>query len=148
MGRTYISAFFHCVFSTEGRRGLIPPVKQPDLWAYLGGIARKNNFKAIAVGGTDNHVHVLLSLPATMPLAKAVQLLKGGSSKWMNTSGDGRFAWQEGYGAFSVGVSQQAPTIAYIHSQTEHHHKRGFEEEFLAFLKKHGIEHNPDHVMG
>ena len=66
----------------------------------------------------------------------------------MNTSGDGRFAWQEGYGAFSVGISQQATTIAYIRAQAEHHNKRGFEEEFLAFLKKHGIEHHPDHVMG
>jgi REP element-mobilizing transposase RayT len=148
MGHTYISAIFHCVFSTEGRRGLIPPARQPDLWAYLGGIARKNNFKTIAVGGTDNHVHVLLSLPATMPLAKAVQVLKGGSSKWMNDSRTAGFAWQEGYGAFSVGVSQQATTIAYINSQAEHHHKRGFEEEFLAFLKKHGIDYNPDHVMG
>ena len=127
---------------------MIPPSKQSDLWAYLGGIARKNNFKAIAVGGTDNHVHLLLSLPATMPLAKALQLLKGGSSKWTNDSGACGFAWQEGYGAFSVGISQQASTIAYIQSQTEHHHKRGFEEEFIAFLKKHGIEYNPDHVLG
>ena len=148
MGHTYISALFHCVFSTEGRRGLIPSAKQLDLWAYLGGIARRNRFKTIAIGGTDNHVHRLLSLPATIPLSKAVQLLKGGSSKWMNESGPGGFAWQESYGAFSVGVSQQATTIAYIHSQAEHHHKRGFEEEFLAFLKKHGIEYNPEHVLG
>ena len=59
-----------------------------------------------------------------------------------------RIAWQEGYAAFSVGISQQTSTIAYIRSQAEHHHKGGFEEEFLAFLKKHGIEYNPDHVMG
>lgn len=127
---------------------MIPSAKQLDLWAYLGGIARRNRFKTIAIGGTDNHVHRLLSLPATIPLSKAVQLLKGGSSKWMNESGPGGFAWQESYGAFSVGVSQQATTIAYIHSQAEHHHKRGFEEEFLAFLKKHGIEYNPEHVLG
>src|SRR5260370_30568617 len=88
MGHTYISAFFHCVFSTDGRRGLIPPAKQPDLWAYLGGIARKNKFKTIAVGGTDNHFHLLLSLPATMPLTKAVQLLQLRSSKWMNDTWD------------------------------------------------------------
>jgi putative transposase len=148
MGHTYISALFHCVFSTRGRRELIPPARQPDLWAYLGGIARRNKFKAIAVGGTDDHVHVLLSLPSTMPLAKAVQLLKGGSSKWMNDSGSGEFAWQEGYGAFSVGISQMASTTAYTCSQAEHHHKRGFEEEFLAFLKKHEIEYNPEHVVG
>jgi REP-associated tyrosine transposase len=148
MAHTYVSGLYHCVFSTKGRRGLIPPAKQPDLWSYLGGIARKNGFKAVAVGGTDNHAHLLLSLPATVPLAKAIQLLKGGSSKWMNDSGANGFAWQEGYGAFSVGIAQQAETIAYIQSQPEHHHKRGFEEEFLAFLKKHGIEHDPSHVWG
>ena len=148
MSHTYIFELIHCVFSTKGRRGLIPPSKQPDLWSYLGGIARKSGFKALAVGGTDNHVHVLLSLPATMPLAKAMQLIKGGSSKWMNDSGANAFAWQEGYGAFSVGVSQQADTISYICSQAEHHHKRGFEEEFLAFLKKHEIEYDAAYVWG
>jgi REP element-mobilizing transposase RayT len=148
MGHTYISALFHCVFSTKGRRGIIPTVKQADLWAYLGGIARKNSFKALAVGGTDNHVHVLVSLPSTMAFAKAVQLLKCGSSKWMNDSGATGFAWQEGYGGFSVGISQQADTIGYIHSKAERHHKRGFDEEFRAFLKKHGIEYDPAHVMG
>ena len=105
MSHTYVSELLHCVFSTKDRRGLIPSSKQPDLWSYLGGIARKNGFKAIAVGGTDNHVHLLLSMPATMPLAKAMQLLKGGSSKWMNDSGANSFAWQAGYGAFSVGIS-------------------------------------------
>ena len=83
-----------------------------------------------------------------MPLAKAVQLLKGGSSKWMNETGAGRFAWQEGYGAFTVGISQQAGTIAYINTQAEHHRKRNFEEEFLAFLKKHSIEYDPRYVWG
>jgi hypothetical protein len=107
-----------------------------------------NRAGLLAVGGTDNHVHLLLSLPATMPLAKAMQLLKGGSSKWMNDSGANAFAWQQGYGAFSVGISQQAGTISYIRSQAEHHHKRGFEEEFLAFLKKHRIEYDPSQVWG
>lgn len=82
MSHTYVSELFHCVFSTKDRRGLIPPAKQPDLWSYLGGIARKNGFKALAVGGTDNHIHLLLSLPAAMTLAKAMQLLKGGSSRF------------------------------------------------------------------
>jgi putative transposase len=77
-----------------------------------------------------------------------MQLIKGGSSKWMNDSGANAFAWQEGYGAFSVGISQQASTIAYIRSQAEHHHKRGFEEEFLAFLNKHGIDYDPSYVWG
>ena len=148
MGHTYVSALFHCVFSTKGRRALIPPAKQSDLWAYLGGIERNNGFKALAVGGTDNHVHVLVSLPPTMPLSKAVQLLKGGSSKWMNGSCTDGFAWQDGYGGFSVGISQQVDTISYIQAQAEHHHKRRFENEFIAILKKHGINCDPTHVMG
>ena len=148
MAHTYVSSLFHCVFSTKERRGLIPTAKQPDVWSYLGGIARKNGFKLLAVGGTDNHVHLLVSLPATVPLAKAMQLLKGGSSKWMNDSGADGFAWQEGYGAFSVGVSQRSATIGYINSQAEHHRKRGFEEEFLAFLHKHGIAYDTKYVWG
>jgi REP element-mobilizing transposase RayT len=148
MSHTYVSALYHCVFSTKDRRGLIPPARQPEVWSYLGGIARKNNFKLLAAGGTDNHVHVLVSLPSTLPLAKAIQLLKGGSSKWMNDSGANGFAWQEGYAAFSVGVSQLSATVIYINSQAEHHHKRGFEEEFIAFLRKHGIEYDPQYVLG
>lgn len=91
------------------------------------------------MGGTENHAHILLSLPATMPLAKAVQLIKGASSRWMNENHTQDFAWQEGYGAFTVGISQKDHTIAYIRSQTEHHRKRSFEEEFVAFLKKHQV---------
>jgi len=148
MSHTYVSSLVHCVFSTKDRRNLITPEKLPQLWSYLGGIARNNEFKTIAIGGTANHVHILLSLPATIPLAKAMQLLKGGSSKWMNDTADGNFACQEGYGAFTVGVSQQANTITYINSQAEHHQSLAFEEEFLAFLKKHGIEYDPKYVLG
>jgi putative transposase len=154
MSHTYVSGLVHCVFSTKLRRSIIAPDELPqlwsflELWSFLGGIARKNGFKAIAIGGTENHVHILLSLPATMPLAKAMQLLKGGSSKWMNDTGDGNFGWQEGYGAFTVGISQQANTIRYINTQAEHHRKRDFEAEFLAFLKKHAIEYDPKYVWG
>lgn len=148
MSHTYVSALYHCVFSTKGGCASIPSARQPDVWSYLGGIARNNGFKLLAAGGTDNHVHLLLSLPAALPLAKAIQLLKGGSSKWMNHSGQGGFAWQEGYGAFSVGVSQLKATIAHINSQAEHHHKRGFEEEFVALLNKHGIAYDAKYILG
>jgi putative transposase len=93
-------------------------------------------------------VHILVSIPATLPLAKATQLLKGGSSKWMNEITGGRFAWQEGYGAFTVGISHKAATIRYINSQCEHHKRRSFEEEFLAFLRKHDIAYDPKYVWG
>jgi putative transposase len=148
MSHTYISALVHCVFSTKLRRNLIPSEIQPDLWAFIGGIARKNGFTALMVGGTENHVHILLSLPAIMSVAKAVQLVKGASSRWMNEKHTRDFAWQEGYGAFTVGISQKNHTIAYIRSQAEHHRKRSFEEEFLAFLKKHGVEYDPQYVWG
>ena len=148
MAHTYVSELVHCVFSTKQRLNLIPGDKQLRLWSFLGGIARKNGFKAMAVGGTQNHIHALLSLPATLPLAKALQLLKGGSSKWMNETGDGKFAWQEGYGAFTVGVSQEKATIAYINTQAQHHANHSFEDEFVAFLKKHNIDFDPKYVWG
>jgi REP element-mobilizing transposase RayT len=148
MAHTYISDLVHCVFSTKNRRDLIAVDLQPRLWAFLGGIARKNGFKALMVGGTQNHVHVLLSMPATLPLAKAMQLIKGASSHWMNENRTKGFAWQEGYGAFTVGISQMDQTISYIRSQAEHHHKRSFEEEFVAFLKKHEVEYDPQHIWG
>jgi putative transposase len=148
MSHTYISHLVHCVFSTKNRRDLIRPEIQSDLWAFVGGIARKNEFKALIAGGTENHVHILLSLSAQVSLAKAMQLIKGASSRWMNETHTKGFAWQEGYGAFTVGISQKANTIAYIRSQPEHHRKRSFEEEFIAFLKKHNVEYDPRYVWG
>ncbi|MGA9072795.1 MAG: transposase, partial [Candidatus Sulfotelmatobacter sp.] len=103
---------------------------------------------ALMVGGTENHVHILLSLPATLTLAKAMQLAIGASSHWMNEKFKSEFAWQEGYGAFTLGISQKKDTIAYIRSQAEHHYKHNYEEEFLAFLKKNGVEYDPKHVWG
>ena len=148
MAHTYVSDLVHCVFSTKLRRNLIKPEIQSDLWSFLGGIARKNKCKALMVGGTENHVHILLSLPTDISLAKAMQLIKGASSRWMNETHTRNFAWQEGYGAFTVGISQKADTIAYIKSQAEHHRKRSFEEEFIAFLKKHNVEYDPQYVWG
>src|SRR5438552_14647871 len=108
MSHTYVSDLVHIVFSTKERANTIPVEMRERLWSFLGGIARKNGFKALAVGGTSNHVHLLISLPATMPIAKAAQLLKGRSSKWLNVMVKPRFEWQQGYGAFSVGVSQES----------------------------------------
>ncbi|HEY1802677.1 MAG TPA: IS200/IS605 family transposase [Terriglobales bacterium] len=148
MSHTYVSSLVHCVFSTKNRQKLITPEIQPRLWAFVGGIARKNEFKALIVGGTEDHAHILLSLSATMPLAKAMQLLKGASSHWMNEEYGKGFAWQEGYGAFTVGISQQAGTVAYIKNQVEHHRRRDFQQEFLVFLKKHKIDYDPRFVWG
>jgi REP element-mobilizing transposase RayT len=140
----------HCVFSTSQRHKIISQDLQPRLWPFMGGIARENNMKALAVGGTEDHAHLLLSLPTTTPVAKAIQIIKGGSSKWIHETFPAHrdFAWQEGYGAFSVGISQVETTVVYIQNQKEHHRKKTFEEEFLTFLKRHGIEYDERYVLG
>src|SRR5206468_3733114 len=101
-GMSYISSYFHCVFSTKERRPSITPALRERLWPFLGGIARQNKMTAIEIGGIADHVHLLLSLSSTVSLSKALQLLKGGSSKWVHeTFPEQRlFGWQEKYGAF------------------------------------------------
>ena len=118
------------------------------LGAFMGGIARENGMTARAIGGVADHVHLLVSMPTTLPVAKAVQFIKGGSSTWVHqTFPQARnFAWQEGYGAFSVSVSHLPETIAYIANQEEHHRKKSFQEEYLAFLQKHGIEYDEKYL--
>jgi REP element-mobilizing transposase RayT len=95
-----------------------------------------------------DHVHVLLSLPATLSISKAMQLLKGNSSKWLRETfpelHSQGFAWQEGFGAFSIGVSGVEDTIHYIQTQEEHHRKKGFREELEMFLRKHGYDYKPE----
>ena len=149
MPHSYVSNLMHCVFSTKERLPLITPELESRLWPYLGGIARENGMKAIALGGTVDHVHALLSLPGTMSFAKAVQLIKGGSSKWVHDTFREyrKFGWQEGYGAFSVSRSQMDKTVAYIQRQKEHHRKRDFQDEFIDLLDRHGIEYDRRYVF-
>lgn len=149
MPHSYVSNLVHCVFSTKERFPFIDQELESRLWPYTGGIAGESGMKALAIGGTSDHLHTLLSLPATMSVAKAVQLLKGGSSKWVHdmSPGYGKFAWQEGYGAFSVSASQKDKTMAYIRGQKEHHRKKTFQEEFLEFLNKHGVEYDARYVF-
>jgi putative transposase len=149
VSHSYVSNLMHCTFSTKDRYPFIDSDLESHLWPYLGGIARENRMKALAIGGTVDHVHALLSLPGMMSFAKAVQLTKGGSSKWMHDTlaNQEKFAWQEGYGAFSVSASQVSKTIAYINNQKEHHRKKTFQEEFLELLKKHGIEYDSRYLF-
>ncbi len=141
---TYTSNFIHCVFSTKNRRSLIPAPRTPELYAYLGGIANGEGLSLIAAGGTTNHLHLLFVLPASCSLANAVQKLKGSSSHWMGKG----FAWQEGYGAFSVSPSQVEAGKRYIQNQEEHHRKRYFEQEFVTLLRNCGIEYDERYVFG
>jgi hypothetical protein len=148
VAHTYVCDLVHCVFSTKFRRNLIKPEIQSDIWSFLGGIARKNKFKALI----DRRHRKSRAHPVVVARRYAVSegaaIDQGVSSRWMNETHTKGFAWQEGYGAFTVGVSQKANTIAYIQSQSEHHRKRSFEEEFIAFLKKHNVEYDPQYVWG
>jgi putative transposase len=132
------------VFSTANRRSAIQDEMLGRLHAYLGGIARENGISALAVGGVTDHVHLLVSLPRTVSVAKAVQLLKSGSSKWVHETfpHSRNFAWQEGYGAFSIGVSQKEPTMKYIQAQAEHHKRVSFPDELNKFLSVHGMQNS------
>jgi REP element-mobilizing transposase RayT len=150
MGHSYSSSFFHIVFSTKDRRRCIDAKLRERLFPYLGGIARENGMQLLAAGGVEDHVHCLVVIPANLALSKAVQLLKGVSSKWIHETfpEQRQFAWQEGYGAFSISVSRIEDTINYIRRQEEHHRSRTFEEEFVAFLQRHRLEFDRRHVFG
>jgi putative transposase len=141
---SYVSSYHHCVFSTKERRPLITRPLQERLWPFMGGIARQNRMTAVEIGGVQDHVHILLALPATISIAKALQLIKGGSSKWVHeTFPEHRlFGWQVKYGAFSVSVSQLDKIIEYIRGQEKHHREVTFQEEFLALLKRHRVQYD------
>jgi REP element-mobilizing transposase RayT len=141
MANTYTSLHYHVVFSTKNREPWICPEFEERIWAYLGGIARENQMKALKIGGVENHVHLLLGIPPALAVSKGVQLIKGGSSVWIKETfpGMGGFGWQDGYGAFTVSKSLLAEVEHYIVTQREHHRLKTFEEEYRALLAKHEI---------
>ena len=147
MPHTYSQDFQHIVFSTKERCKLISKSMQPKLWSYMAGIGRNHGFLFLANGGMEDHVHLLIQLPAKLSVAEAVSLVKTNSSRWMNEHGM-KFAWQEGYGHFSVSKSLLPTVERYIANQEQHQMKMTFEDEFVGLLKKHGIEFDPRYVFG
>jgi putative transposase len=137
MGHTYTNALFHCVFSTKER---LPEIHKPtELWAYLHGIARNLGIRSPAIGGTTDHVHLLVELPSTMSIAEAVAKFKANSSRWLGEQGKW-CGWQQGYGAFSVSASVAEDVKRYIDDQERHHARRNYSEEFRVLLKKSGVK--------
>jgi REP element-mobilizing transposase RayT len=137
---SYVSNHVHIVFSTTNRLRLISQEMQQKLWAYIAGIAKNHAMHAVAVGGIEDHVHVLVNLGATHSIAKPVQVLKANSSRWMNHRPGVRFQWQEKYFACSVSRSQVSTVRRYIANQREHHHKMDAAQEFELLLKRHGFD--------
>ena len=144
MADTYTGLYIHYVFSTKNREAIIAEHVQERIWAFMGGIARENRMKALCIGGVADHVHLLISMPTTISVAKTMQLIKGGTTAWVHDTYPGmrHFAWQEGYGAFSVGERDLDTEIAYINNQREHHRTRSFQEEYRELLKKNGVEYD------
>jgi REP element-mobilizing transposase RayT len=147
MAHTYPNVLVHCVFGTKGRRDSIPKELLERLGRYFVGIGKNHDIPVLSVGGTLNHVHLLIALQTTITLAKAIQVLKTNSSRWIGEHGFD-FAWQEGYGAFSVSASNLGAVKQYIEHQPEHHAKHSFEDEFVSLLRKSGVRYEPKFVLG
>lgn len=150
MAQTLTRLLVHAIFSTKNRTNLIKPEIEPELYAYIGGICRNAGSPLLAAGGTENHVHLLISLAKTLPLADLMMDVKKDSSKWIKTRAAcfADFQWQEGYGGFSIGESQVDDLKAYFARQKEHHRAMTFEEEYLAFLRKFNVPYDERYLWG
>jgi putative transposase len=146
MSHSYAQNHIHLVFSTKNRETLLARNFLPRLWAYTAAVCKNHDLLTFAVGGMEDHIHLLFRLPPTITLASAVALVKSNSSKWMREQGK-NFAWQQGYGAFGVSSSNIPAVIKYIDNQEAHHRKFSFEDEFITLLKKHKIPFDPKYVF-
>lgn len=142
MSQSYTCLYFHVIFSTKQRRALITADLRERLYAYIGSIVAHENGRLICAGGTEDHVHLLVSLRAQTALADMLRLFKTNSSKWVHETFVQKrdFGWQDGYSAFSVSHSNVERVRRYIAQQEEHHRRASFQEELLEFLKRHNMK--------
>jgi putative transposase len=148
MASTLTKILLHIVFSTKHREALILPEVESDLYAYIGGICRRMESPLLAMGGTADHVHMMISLGKTVALSNLMMEMKRDSSKWMKEQDAalGAFGWQDGYFGFSIGESGADALRAYIANQKEHHKGVDFKEEVRALLRKYGMEWDERYV--
>ncbi|TWT67715.1 Transposase IS200 like protein [Posidoniimonas polymericola] len=148
MAQSLSNVLVHLVFSTKHRRAWIDQGIEAEMHAYLAKACRSMGAPAIKVGGVDDHVHLACRLGRTVSVADLVQGIKQDSSKWVKTRGETyqAFAWQNGYGAFSVGASQLPALVRYIEGQREHHRQASFQEEYRTLLERYGIEFDERYV--
>ena len=144
MPQSFTCLYHHLVFSTKGRAPSLDANLTPRLYEYVGGLLNRRNSPLVAVGGTADHVHLLVSLSKELCIAEALRLIKANSAKWIHETfpDQGGFAWQTGYGAFAVSASHLDRVKHYLASQAEHHRTRTFQEEFLALLQHHGLAYD------
>jgi len=148
MAGKYISLLVHFTWSTAGREPWLETAMREDLYSVIGGIMRNKKAKLIAAGGMFDHIHLYASMPSTISIADFVNAVKANSSRWIHQSFARLrgFAWQEGYGAFSVSKSEENRVIRYVSNQEAHHRKRTFKEELISLLDKHGIPYDKRYI--
>ncbi len=144
MPQSFACCYFHAIFSTKDRAPLITSDIRPRLFEYMGGILRSEQCVLISSGGMPDHVHMLISMNRQLSISNAMRLVKTNSSRWVHATFPALsgFSWQAGYGAFTVSHSHLDRVQAYLSRQAEHHRTMTFQEEFVAFLKRHGIEYD------
>ena len=149
MANTYTKLNIHIVFHVKSTGICIKYEDLPIVFAYIGGIVRNVDGYPLTVGGIENHIHILATIPKTMSVSEFVQKVKANSSRWIKTLDKyyESFAWQEGYGAFCVSPSLLKKTIHYIETQEEHHHKESVRAEFIRFLQENGIEFDERYLL-
>ena len=142
MPGTYSQILLHVVFATKGRAAFIKPELQTRLYDYIGGILRAEKGMLHAIGGMEDHVHLLMRWRTDRAVADMMRTIKARSSRWVHQTfaGSAQFAWQEGYAVFSVSKSGEPDVKRYIENQPRHHAKRGFKSELLALLRAHGVD--------
>ncbi|HSK78827.1 MAG TPA: IS200/IS605 family transposase [Thermoanaerobaculia bacterium] len=140
MARTYTKLIYHLVFSTKERIPLIASEIRDRLYEYLGGVIRGEKGSLMEIGGMPDHVHILARFGAAIAVSEMLKRIKGSSSHWLSQETGTWFAWQNGYGAFSVSESQVAAVRKYIQQQEEHHKRISFKDELISLLRKHRIE--------
>jgi len=143
MANTYTQIYLQLVFSVKGRQNLIQISWKDELHKYICGIVNGKQQKVFAIGGMSDHIHILVSLKPTIAVSDLVREIKSNSSKWINEKGfiNGKFQWQEGFGAFSYSQSQLDTVITYINNQELHHQTKSFKEEYIETLKTFNLEY-------
>lgn len=147
MPSTHTSLHYHVVFSTKNRERWFEEAFWSDLHRYIGGCLKTVNCTPLQIGGVEDHVHLLFGQPANVTLSDTVREIKSHSSKWIKEKlKRNAFAWQVGYGAFTVSPSSFSQVTNYIVNQKEHHRTKTFEEEYVQFLGKHGVKFDPKYL--
>lgn len=149
MANTYSQIYIQVVFAVAGREHLIGSGWKDELYKYITGIVRNHEQKLIAIGGVENHIHILLGIKPSIALSDLVREIKANSSRFVNEKRfvRGKFSWQEGFGAFSYSHSQLDDVIHYIQNQEEHHKRTNFKDEYLKFLKKYKIDFDEHYLF-